>query len=111
MVIDPAVLLDELSRISSIEHAFVWISDRANVIMPWHIKMDLLKGKKIGTTGRGIGPAYTDAISRKGIRFFDFLDWDLFLKNSLVNAVKPKDAKIITVIEAKTSNLTNVELM
>jgi len=59
------------------------ISDRAQLVMPWHKKFDQLreqkKGKsKIGTTGRGIGPTYEDKVGRSGIRAGDLLDQEKF---------------------------------
>jgi adenylosuccinate synthase len=82
MVVNLEVLLDEVSslrkRVS--RHAELYISDRANIIMPWHVELDKLTGKKIGTTGRGIGPCYADKVARKGIRFADLLDAEVFVK-------------------------------
>ncbi len=84
VVIDPAVLLKELDDLESrgVSVKNLRISDRANVIMPYHRIMDgaeerLKKGAKVGTTGRGIGPAYSDKISRLGIRMCDIIDEDL----------------------------------
>ena len=79
VVIDPAVLIEEIEmlekkgiRVKGRLH----ISDRAHVVMPYHKRMDLLneriKGKKkIGTTGRGIGPTYADKMARTGVRCAD----------------------------------------
>jgi adenylosuccinate synthase len=81
VVVDPEVLLQELSELH--ERGFssdnLRISDRANVIMPYHKLMDGIEEKfkgegKIGTTGRGIGPTYTEKVSRNGIRMSDLLD-------------------------------------
>ena len=65
------------------------ISDRAHVILPYHIELDRLqeeaKGdKKIGTTIKGIGPAYMDKAARVGIRIADFIRPRSFLKNVYV---------------------------
>lgn len=85
VVIDPKVLVAELDYLHS--HGFTTdnlkISDRAHIIMPYHIRIDELeedrKGdNKIGTTKKGIGPAYMDKIARSGIRMADMLDPDLF---------------------------------
>lgn len=85
VVIDPAVLLKELDylveRGISIDN--LRISERAHIIMPYHKKLDEVieesKGaSKIGTTKRGIGPAYMDKAARVGIRFIDMLDKDEF---------------------------------
>jgi adenylosuccinate synthase len=82
VVIDPSVLLEEKNELRSRGHFpkddQLLISDRAHVIMPYHKIIDqgreeLLAGKKIGTTGRGIGPAYEDKASRMGIRMGDLL--------------------------------------
>lgn len=82
VVIDPEVLLKELGDIESRGFAVtnLKISDRAHVIMPYHKLLDGAQedskdeGEKIGTTKRGIGPAYSDKISRYGIRMGDLVD-------------------------------------
>ncbi|MEJ2717261.1 MAG: adenylosuccinate synthase [Deltaproteobacteria bacterium] len=77
LVVDPAILLEEKKELRSRGHfsddGQLLISDRAHVIMPYHKIIDhgreeLLGTSKIGTTGRGIGPAYEDKASRVGIR-------------------------------------------
>jgi len=87
VVVDPAVLLEELDHLASrnvdISPSMLKISERAHLIMPYHQQIDhareKLKGdKKIGTTGRGIGPAYEDKATRRGIRFVDLLDPEEF---------------------------------
>lgn len=80
VVIDPEVLIDEIDKLRS--RGIVpklLISDRANIIMPYHKILDgaeekYLGVKKIGTTKRGIGPCYSDKIARKGIRAIDLID-------------------------------------
>jgi adenylosuccinate synthase len=103
MVIDPGVLLDELKELESrnVPRAKVLISDRANVIMPYHKILDKAeesaKGSaKIGTTGRGIGPAYTDKITRLGIRIGDLLDSET-LKEKLESIVPVKQRLLTTL--------------
>ncbi len=93
MVINPIALLEEISLLESqgVKEYKLFISDRAHVVMPYHIILDGLyedlKGtRKIGTTKKGIGPAYTDKSAREGIRFADLLDDELFrglLKDNL----------------------------
>jgi len=87
VVIDPKVLIEEIESLKSkgisIGPKSLMISETAHVIMPYHKNIDLAsettKGKnKIGTTGRGIGPCYEDKASRKGIRFVDFIDPEVF---------------------------------
>ena len=81
VVIDPLVLRDELvaleSRLGS-AHARLLISDKAHLILPWHVLRDRLSGGAIGTTGRGIGPAYMDYVGRRGIRWGDTKDRERF---------------------------------
>jgi len=82
VVVDPAALLEEMDALVKRGIRFsesLLISRNAHLIMPYHKALDIasenLKGnKKIGTTGRGIGPAYADKINRKGIRMADLLD-------------------------------------
>jgi adenylosuccinate synthase len=103
LVIDPEVLLSELGelKIRGTPSAKILISDRANVIMPYHKLLDkaeeMAKGSsKIGTTGRGIGPAYTDKISRQGIRIGDLLDPEV-LQNKLETFV-PIKQRLLTAL-------------
>jgi adenylosuccinate synthase len=81
MVIDPAVLLEEIAslKIQGCAVQNLYISERAHVIMPYHKRLDGLeermKGEdKIGTTMRGIGPCYGDKVTRMGIRMIDLLN-------------------------------------
>ncbi|MBI5409007.1 MAG: adenylosuccinate synthase [Nitrospirae bacterium] len=82
VVIDPKSLIEEIEGLKSRKIAIgknLYISGRAHVIMPYHTMLDgkneQAKGnKKIGTTGRGIGPAYVDKMSRVGFRMIDLLD-------------------------------------
>jgi adenylosuccinate synthase len=87
MVVDPAVLVEEIDYLIRkgvrVDETTLKISDRAQMIMPYHKSIDhgreRMKGdKKIGTTGRGIGPAYEDKATRRGIRFVDLLDPEVF---------------------------------
>ncbi len=86
VVIDPAALMDEIRLLESrgiqVEGR-LWISQKAHLIMPYHKLLDSASEEKqgagkIGTTGRGIGPAYVDKVDRKGIRIVDLLDRNLF---------------------------------
>ncbi len=87
MVVDPAVLIEEIDYLKSngidVGPDNLKISERAHIIMPYHKEIDhareRLKGdKKIGTTGRGIGPSYEDKATRRGIRFVELLDPEVF---------------------------------
>ena len=80
VVIDPKVLLEEIDNLKKNGYKVdnLYISEKAHVIMPYHIMMDSLledaRGdNKIGTTKRGIGPAYCDKYERCGIRMEDFI--------------------------------------
>ncbi len=93
VVLDPAALLEEMAGLKKRGLRFegnLIISKNAHLIMPYHKALDVasenLKGnKKIGTTGRGIGPAYADKISRKGIRMADLLDPETFREKLACN--------------------------
>ena len=104
VVVDPAVLLEEIDNLKSrginIGEDRLMISERAHLIMPYHRSVDhareQFKGdKKIGTTGRGIGPAYEDKATRRGIRFVDLLDPEVFAE------------KVNTILDEKNFYLKN----
>ena len=96
VVIDPAVLtgeLDELKR-KGVDISTLRISSNAHLIMPYHLLLDQIGEAKlgearIGTTRRGIGPAYADKAARLGIRVQDLLD-EKILKQKIVAAMEPK---------------------
>src|SRR5512140_1056630 len=80
VVIDPVALMDEIAMIKSFGVKIdgrLFISHNAHLIMPYHKMLDAMREKgavKIGTTGRGIGPAYIDKYTRTGIRVVDLLN-------------------------------------
>lgn len=87
MVVNPKAFLDEVKYLNDvgIDTSKIRISDRAHVILPYHLEIDELQEKRkgdhsIGTTKKGIGPAYTDKYSRIGIRMGEFVDEELFLE-------------------------------
>jgi adenylosuccinate synthase len=87
VVINPAVLIDEIDQLNQrgVDTTRLFISDRAHLIMPYHILLDGLEeesraGKAIGTTRRGIGPAFADKVARLGIRTGDLLDEEVLLE-------------------------------
>ncbi|MBI2854432.1 MAG: adenylosuccinate synthase [Chloroflexi bacterium] len=101
--VNPAVLLRELSELkrSGVDTSHLLISRRAHVIMPYHILFDRLEEKgrgeqAIGTTQKGIGPAFADKVARLGIRVGDLLDHDVFYR------------RLKQVIEHKNTILTKV---
>ncbi|WP_391205997.1 adenylosuccinate synthase [Psychrobacillus sp. L4] len=85
MVVDPRALVKELKGLHDrgVATENLRISNRAHVILPYHIKQDEVEearrgANKIGTTGKGIGPAYMDKAARIGIRIADLLDYEVF---------------------------------
>jgi adenylosuccinate synthase len=93
VVVDPAALIEEMDGLIKRGIRFeknLLISQNAHLIMPYHKALDVasekLKGsRKIGTTGRGIGPAYADKINRRGIRMADLLDPERFREKLATN--------------------------
>jgi adenylosuccinate synthase len=85
VVIDPIALMDEIKQLQSLSIDItgrLLISHNAHLIMPYHKLLDSIREKtseKIGTTGRGIGPAYIDKFMRVGIKIVDLLDRDTFV--------------------------------
>jgi adenylosuccinate synthase len=85
VAIDPQVLLEEIDSLEArgVSTDRLFVSDRAHVIMPWHPIIDQLDEKlrgpaAIGTTGRGVGPVFTDKVARMGIRMGDIVDPEAF---------------------------------
>ncbi len=85
VVVDPFVLLEEIAVLKKkgMKCDHIFISDRAHIIMPYHVYQDELQEKhsgkhKIGTTKRGIGPCYADKFARNGIRMCDLRDFNVF---------------------------------
>ncbi len=105
VIINPEVLLSEMAELGErglpVTPQRLLVSSNAHLIMPYHQSLDIAReaslaaGKKIGTTGRGIGPCYIDKIGRVGLKVGDLLDPSLF-----------KD-KLEAVIEEKNFILTN----
>jgi adenylosuccinate synthase len=104
VVVDPDVLLKEIDDLKSrgidIGHRIV-VSERAHLIMPYHVVLDELAEKargsaRIGTTGKGIGPAYADKAARTGIRAADLLDIEALLPR-LENILEYTNAVITKV--------------
>jgi adenylosuccinate synthase len=96
-VLDPEVLLNEIRDLQKRNiNPKILISDRVNIIMPYHRILDgadekILGNKKIGTTKRGIGPCYSDKIARKGIRSIDLINKEsLKLKLEMIIPLKQK---------------------
>lgn len=114
MVINPAALIEEINYIH--ENGFTTnnlkISDRAHVIMPYHLLLDGLEEErkgadKIGTTRKGIGPAYMDKAARSGIRIADLLDADEF-ERKLRHLVTEKNQLIGQVYGAQGLDVESI---
>ena len=99
VVIDPVAVLDEIQTIKELGYDVegrLLISHNAHLIMPYHKALDQARERyreagALGTTGRGIGPAYMDKFARTGIRVVDLLDRDV-LRNKLKVALEEKNA-------------------
>ena len=108
VVVNPFSLIEEKNRLQgqgcSVEGR-LWVSDRAHMIMPYHKEMDrfweaYLGKQKIGTTGRGVGPAYTDKASRRGIRVGELRQFDRFARRLREN-VEVKNHELSLLGEKK----------
>lgn len=103
VVLDPHALLKEMKELESTDSSVkerLFISEACPLILPYHVALDQARekalGKKaIGTTGRGIGPAYEDKVARRGLRVGDLLDREMFA------------AKLKTVMEYHNFSLEN----
>ena len=107
VVVDPDVLLGELKGLSDrgVDVRRLAVSDRAHVVMPYHVRLDSLEekargSKAIGTTGTGIGPAYMDKASRIGVRVGDLLDPE-YLRGRLDPVIDFKNALMTKVYGAE----------
>ncbi len=114
VVIDPAVLLEEIEGLNErgIDTSKLVISSNAHLITPYHRTIDKVSerflGKaKIGTTGRGIGPAYADKISRIGIRVQDLFD-ESILQKKLESALKDKNQVLTKVFNRKDMQVSEI---
>jgi adenylosuccinate synthase len=110
VVVDPEVLLEEVTALKRQGHftddAQLRISEEAHLIMPYHKAIDQarerLRGEgMIGTTGRGIGPAYEDKVARVGIRFIDLLEEETF-QEKLQRNIEEKNIYLKAILKEKT---------
>ncbi len=113
-VVDPQVLLDELDQLESrgIATEPFKLSGNAHLIMPWHVAIDRASERRlgelqIGTTRRGIGPAYADKASRLGIRVQDVLDPKI-LRQKIEVALAEKNVWLEKVYEVEPFDLEEV---
>jgi adenylosuccinate synthase len=116
VVVDPEILIEEIQALKAQGHLAsddqLRISDQAHVIMPYHKLIDQarerLRGEgMIGTTGRGIGPAYEDKIARVGIRFVDLLEEDTF-REKLERNIQEKNIYLKAILKEKALDFDEI---
>jgi adenylosuccinate synthase len=116
VVVDPEVLLDEIAGLKDngclLDDSMLCISEKAHLIMPYHKAIDQarerLRGEgMIGTTGRGIGPAYEDKVARVGIRFVDLLEEETF-EEKLQRNIEEKNIYLKAILKEKTLNFKKI---
>lgn len=116
VVVDPEILIEEIDALKAQGHlrsdAQLRISEEAHVIMPYHKAIDLarerLRGKgKIGTTGRGIGPAYEDKVARVGIRFVDLLEEYTF-REKLERNIEEKNFYLKAILKEEALDFSEI---
>ena len=114
VVVDPEVLIGELAGLEErgVDTSRLVISADAHLIMPHHRALDrvterFLGQRKIGTTGRGIGPAYGDKVARVGIRVADLLDPSI-LRQKLEGTLQEKNQVLVKVYNRKAIDVDEV---
>ena len=114
VVVDPGVLLTELAGLEErgVDTSRLLLSADAHLIMPYHVAIDkvterFLGAKKIGTTGRGIGPCYQDKIARVGVRAADVLDEKIFTQK-VEAALEFKNQVLAKIYNRKALDLHQV---
>ena len=116
VVVDPKALFDEIDYLEGVGVKVtperLIVSDRAQLIMPYHKTLDILKEKArgkndIGTTGKGIGPCYTDKFERCGIRVCDLMHEDVFVEKLKEN-VEMKNEYITKVLNGEALNFEEI---
>jgi adenylosuccinate synthase len=113
-VINPARLIEEIEKLNKkqVDTSRLIISDRAHLVMPYHLLIDGLEedsrgGKALGTTRRGIGPAFADKVARLGIRAGELLDKKSFLER-LSGILKHKNAILTKIYGVNPLSLDEV---
>ena len=114
VVIDPAVLLSELSGLQQrgVDTSKLLISGNAHLITPYHRTIDkvterFLGKRRIGTTGRGIGPAYADKINRVGVRVQDLFD-ESILRQKVEAALHDKNQVLVKIFNRRALSAEQV---
>ena len=118
VVVDPEILIEEIQALKTRGHLVddeqLRISEQAHVIMPYHKLIDQarerLRGEgMIGTTGRGIGPAYEDKVARIGIRFVDLLEEDTF-REKLQRNIEEKNFYLKAILKEKALDFDKIHV-
>lgn len=116
VVIDPKALFTELHYLEelgiNVSPKNLVVSDRAQIVLPYHRLLDALSEKSrgkndIGTTGKGIGPAYVDKVERNGIRICDLINPQLF-KEKLAENIKNKNKTLVNIYDEQPLNFEEV---
>ena len=114
VVIDPAVLLQEMAGLNErgVDTSKLVISANAHLITPYHVTLDkvterFLGKARIGTTGRGIGPTYSDKIARIGIRVQDLFDPSI-LEQKVHSALEGKNQVLVKVFNRRAINAAEI---
>jgi len=114
VVIDPSVLLEEMRALNErgVDTSKLVISANAHLITPYHVTLDkvterFLGNSKIGTTGRGIGPAYSDKIARIGIRVQDLFDPSI-LRQKVEGALASKNQVLVKVFNRRAIDVEQI---
>jgi adenylosuccinate synthase len=104
VVINPPALVAELNGLAGagFDGSNLFISDRAHVVMPYHVLLDQLDERergsaKLGTTSRGIGPAYVDKVARRGVRVVDLMEPDAF--RARLDATLPRIRRFVATYD------------
>ncbi len=113
VVVDPAVLIEEVNELKKRgylkDDSQMMVSEEAHLILPYHRRIDIARDRvfKIGTTGRGIGPAYEDKVARYGIRVVDLMDEEVFRKKLKANLLQ-KNAYLSEVLKEEPFELSEI---
>jgi adenylosuccinate synthase len=113
VVLDPAVLMEEMTALKKKgylkEDSQLMISEETHLILPYHRKIDVAREQifKIGTTGRGIGPAYEDKVTRCGIRMIDLLDEKIFREKLEANLFQ-KNIYLTQILKEKSFEFSEI---
>ena len=113
VVLDPAVLIEEIADVKKKgyfkDDSQLMISEETHLILPYHRKIDIARERifKIGTTGRGIGPAYEDKVARCGIRAVDLIDEKVFRKKLEENLIQ-KNIYLVQVLKEKSFEFSEI---